>query len=228
MDTLTSCYFAVSFICYCRDVFPDMECHLDQSGTDCCETYFSTMGQWVGNKHNYSFGDMRRNQAHCIRLEEIRSSNNGINFPKPHPKGESIWHKQYESGCQKVNLREYPQDGEEFLAWKEGMQEARKLALSVGMKPEYHELDSFPPYENIPNTDIWFYDPLSGFSKTVVEEEDDHDESDDDDLDMQSCDINDVDFNVEGNYNTFIAYTQFILKSCFNRFLEIFFESRFF
>ena len=45
LDTLISCHFAVSLICYMRDCFPDTECHLKDTGTDCCETFFSTSGQ---------------------------------------------------------------------------------------------------------------------------------------------------------------------------------------
>ena len=146
LDTLISCHFAVSFICYCRDFFPEMECHLNQAGTDCCETYFSTMGQWVGNKHNYTFGDMRRNQSHCIRLREIRSVDNGINFPKPHPKGESIWYKQYDKSTSEANLKEYPEKGDELSAWKEGIVEGRRLAANLGMKPENVNLELVPPY----------------------------------------------------------------------------------
>ena len=52
VDTLMSCHFATSFIVYCRENFNDMECHLEESGTDCCETYFSYLGQWTGNKDN--------------------------------------------------------------------------------------------------------------------------------------------------------------------------------
>ena len=163
IDTLTSCHFAVSLICYCRDNFSSIELHLEESGTDCCESYFSNMGQWVGNKHNYSFADMRRNQSHCIRLDQIRADpNNGVKFAKPHPKGESIWEKQYDSNFTKPNLKDYPSSEEVVASWKEGIVLARELAISVGMKPSKDQPNLFPPYQ-VENTDHWFFDPLSTF-----------------------------------------------------------------
>ena len=78
-------------IVYMRDNFPQEDCRLDMTGSDVLEDFWSKNGQWVGNHHNYTFGDLRRNTAHMIRLEEIRVDPSTPEFAKPHPKQESIW-----------------------------------------------------------------------------------------------------------------------------------------
>ncbi|XP_066930769.1 uncharacterized protein [Clytia hemisphaerica] len=160
IDTITSCHFATTFVIYCRDFFDNMECHLEESGTDCCENYFSCLGQWTGNKHNYTYADMTRNRDHCTRLEQIRCNPDGPKFAKPHPKSESIWKQQYESGYTKCNLKSYPAVGEELKAWKKGIVEARKLAISVGMSPaSSNRIDSVLPFTK-ENDDTWFFNPF--------------------------------------------------------------------
>ena len=47
-DCLLSAYFAV-LICYMRDTRPEVRCHLDLTGSDCCTIVFSINGQWIGN-----------------------------------------------------------------------------------------------------------------------------------------------------------------------------------
>ena len=56
---LITCHFAVILICYMRDCFPDVECRLDLTGSDVCESFFSLNGQWIGIRHNYTFNEMR-------------------------------------------------------------------------------------------------------------------------------------------------------------------------
>ena len=112
-DVLISCHFAVILICYMRDNFREQECCLELSGSDVLEDFWSKNGQWVGNHHNYCFGNLRRNTSHMIRLEEIRINPDAPDFAKPHPKQESIWHRQYEDGYEKVSLRDYPVVGSE-------------------------------------------------------------------------------------------------------------------
>ena len=91
-DVVISCQFAVILICYMRDNFPEQQCCLELSGSDCLEDFWSKNGQWVGNHHNYCFRDLRRNTSHMIHLEEIRINPDAPDFAKPHPKQESIWH----------------------------------------------------------------------------------------------------------------------------------------
>ena len=167
IDVVMSAHFAVSYIVFCRDNYSNMECHLEEAGTDCCETYFSTQGQWIGNRHNYTYSDMRRNRSHGLRIEQLRADPAGPEFAKPHPKGESIWTKQYPAGQVKASMKEYFRLGEEIVAWKEGIKEARQLARDVGMLPDDQDnidFDQFPPFDDDDahvNSNLWFYNPYS-------------------------------------------------------------------
>lgn len=92
-----------------RETYTDVliscqECRLDLTGSDVLEDFWSKNGQWVGNHHNYNFGDLNRNTSHMIRLEQIRVDPSAPEFAKPHPKQESIWAKQYPVGYEKARL----------------------------------------------------------------------------------------------------------------------------
>ena len=87
-----------------RDNTPDVECHLNLTGTDVVEDYWSKHGQWIGNRRNYTFGDMKRNTGNMIRLEAIKFNADAPEFAKPHPKQESIWHKQHDQAAPKADL----------------------------------------------------------------------------------------------------------------------------
>lgn len=63
-DVILSCHFAVMLIVYMRDNFPQDDCRLDITGSDVLEDFWSKNGQWVGNHHNYTFGDLRQYFAH--------------------------------------------------------------------------------------------------------------------------------------------------------------------
>ena len=82
-------------ICYMRDNCSDIPCRLDLVGSDVVETFWSNNGQWIGNRHVYSFGDLRRNLSHMVSqtLERIKCSPEAPTFAKPHPKQEIIWPK---------------------------------------------------------------------------------------------------------------------------------------
>lgn len=95
-------------IAYMRDNFPQEDCRLDDTGSDVVEDFWSKNGHWVGNHHNYTYGDLSRNTSHMIRLEDIRVDPSAPEFAKPHPKQESIWGQQYERPINMVNLKEYP------------------------------------------------------------------------------------------------------------------------
>ena len=80
VDIVLSCHSAVNLIVFMRDNFPSTPCYLAEAGTDCCETTYSALGQWVGNHHNYTLLDMLRNTSHQVRLE-------APNFRSPTPRG---------------------------------------------------------------------------------------------------------------------------------------------
>ena len=127
-DALISCHFSVILICFMRDNFPDVPCRLDLSGSDCCESFFSSNGQWVGNHHSYSFSEMKRNVSHMTRLDVIKGNPEGPKFSRAHKKQETVWEKQYGKEVQRADLTSYPAVGDEVEAWKEGMEIARNKA----------------------------------------------------------------------------------------------------
>ena len=96
--------------------------HLDLTGTDVVENYFSKNGQWVGNQHIYTYGRMQQNLSHMIRLEQIRAHEAAPEFAKPHPKGEVIWTHQYDHPWQPCDLTAYPTPDEARDSWNEGSQ----------------------------------------------------------------------------------------------------------
>ena len=139
-DILLSCSHVVSLIVYMRDNFPDTDCRLDLTGTDCVELFWSQMGQWVGNHRQYTYGDLYRNISSMVRLEEIRVNPEGPDFAKPHPKQESIWNKQdVYRGQNNASLRAYPDDEAVLAAWRNGRHTAQNLARSTGMAPNDNE-----------------------------------------------------------------------------------------
>jgi len=149
-DVLLSCHFAVMIIVFMGDNFSHQECHLNLTRTDVVESFWSNNGQWVGNRHNYTFGDLQRNLSHMTRLEQISVDPNGPAFAKPHPKQESIWWHQTKDSP-KANLTDYPSHNEVIRQWNRGVHEARRLATTVGMTPTNED-------EN--ETDSWFWKPF--------------------------------------------------------------------
>ncbi|XP_072023023.1 uncharacterized protein [Amphiura filiformis] len=132
-DIKLSCHFAVSLICFMRDQYPDVDCFLELVGTDLVESFWSKNGQWVGNRHNYTYARLDSNRAHMVRLEQIRVDPQAPEFARPHPKAEMIWPKQYATGFQPANLHDYPEVGDERNAWLEGKAAALELAHEAGL-----------------------------------------------------------------------------------------------
>ena len=136
-----------------------------------------------------------------IRLEEIHVDPSAPEFAKPHPKQESIWGQQYERPINMANLQEYPAIGEEIEAWKEGIKIAKRLAKSVGMKPDEENNDDngndghderegdnscmdnnvqkrdqhYGP--NAAEEDYWFYRPFECLGNTFRSNQNEDDES---------------------------------------------------
>ena len=149
-DVQLSCHAAISMIAYMRDNFPNIPCQLEHMGTDCVENHWCKNGQWVGNHHNYTMGDLSRNSSHMVRLETIRLNPDAPSYAKPHPKKESIWYKQY-NGQPIADMTHYPSEAVMLREWKAGKAEAQDLARQAGMLPD--------PYCPPPQ---WFYHPHDG------------------------------------------------------------------
>ena len=171
-DTIISCHFAVMLISYMGDNFADVDCRLDLTGSDNIESFWSDNGQWVGDHHNYHYGELQSNVSHMIRLEQIKTDPDAPDFSKPHPKQERIWNSQYPSEEFAASLTDYPAHGAQVNAWKEGIHLARKLAVEVGMGPENNRVGNEGdddgddggggccPDSVDDNGDSWFYKPF--------------------------------------------------------------------
>ena len=204
---LISCHFAVFLICYMRDCFPDVECRLDLTGSDVCESFFSVNGQWIGNRHNYSFNEMRCNVNHMVRLNCITSGSSGPQLSRAHKKQENVWHKQHPADTP-CNLKLYPQPGEEITAWKQGIALARMKAKSVGMSPTYFkETDTADENENDPEQQ-WFFSPYGGeddaemANEMATEEETSIPGDEDDTAEETSSDGNSISTSDEDDIST--------------------------
>ena len=75
------------------------------------------------------FGHLQRNISHMICLEQIRVDPAAPEFARSHPKAEMIWAKQYVqlADVQLADLTNYPVEGQEVAAWKEGKELADEL-----------------------------------------------------------------------------------------------------
>ena len=189
-DTIISCHFAVMLISYMGDNFADVDCRLDLTGSDNVESFWSDNGQWVGNHHNYHYGELQSNVSHMIRLEQIKTDPDAPDFAKPHPKQECIWNSQYPPEEFAASLTDYPAHEAQVDAWKEGIHLARKLAVEVGMGPENNRVGNEGdddgddegggccPDSVDDNGDSWFYKPFkyTGNWMLSVDEEEVNDE----------------------------------------------------
>ena len=134
-DVQLSFHFSVSLICFMGDIFPDLECSLDKTGSDIVESFWSANGQWVNNHHNYDYSELYRNWSHQLRLETIKADPKGPKFPPSHPKNECIWKKQFGEFIP-FDKKDYPTIDEAVKRWKDGICDAQALAKSVGMSPK--------------------------------------------------------------------------------------------
>lgn len=177
-------------ISYMGDNFADVDCRLDLTGSDNVESFWSDNGQWVGNHHNYHYGELQSNVSHMIRLEQIKTDPDAPDFAKPHPKQECIWNSQYPPEEFAASLTDYPAHEAQVDAWKEGIHLARKLAVEVGMGPENNRVGNegdddgddegggYCPDSVDDNGDSWFYKPFkyTGNWMLSVDEEEVNDE----------------------------------------------------
>ena len=171
----------------------------------------------MGNHHNYTFGQLHLNIGHQVRLEQTRVDPNCPKFARPHPKGESVWHKQYDNDIDKADMKLYPPLGAEIEVWKRGICVARDLAKSVGMFPERgdaadgnEDLPDYPPDDgNCPEDLWWFFKPFHYHGNKIGDvlfddgNDDDDGDDDDDDHDMHGdgneCDAEHVTSSCSGS-----------------------------
>ncbi|KXJ10791.1 hypothetical protein AC249_AIPGENE21797 [Exaiptasia diaphana] len=132
-----------------------------------------------------------------IRLEQIRIDPDAPAFAKPHPKQESIWHRQYPVGFVSANLKVYPQRGTEVNAWRQGIMEATTcipIAIAVGMTPHAQRDDNDSDSDGNSNDDYGDNDDSDHNSSDGSSDGDDSNkghESDDNSDNEVSSDDND-------------------------------------
>lgn len=133
-DVVLSCHAAVLHIMATRDFTPQHPVNLSKIGSDCCEDYFSQNGQFVLNKHTYSFGDMLTNLSNLNRLLQIQASPNAPHIKKRHEKQENIWHKGTETPPENPDMRDFPTDIQLLVdaRWRIGNAQAQQLCIKLG------------------------------------------------------------------------------------------------
>ena len=174
-DVLLSCHYAVILISFFRDEYLELECPLHLTGTDCCESYFSENGSFVMNRHNYTFVDMHTNLGYMNRMQEIRVTNNELQFPKRKTNNDFIWDKQFDENQRKrtCDLKNYPSAADTIIAWKEGVKMAQSLAKRLGMHPDDEQRDNAESDEDDDDDDDkkWFHKATSfvEFDESLME-----------------------------------------------------------
>jgi len=90
IDCIIACHTSVCYIMMMRDFFPHLPIELSRVGSDCCEDYFSLLGQQVRNKHNFSIGEAIERTSHIARVEKIKHEKNGPLFANPRRR-KNLW-----------------------------------------------------------------------------------------------------------------------------------------
>ena len=139
-------------------------------------------------------------------MEQLRADPEGPKFAKPHPKGESIWGRQYEPPVVKGDLKDYPGRGSEIDVYKLRIVSGRGMAVEVGMcQKDYVVSDivflPFSPGDKYSSA-LWFYQPFSNLRPSL-------------DLDVQLIaddDVGDNADNLETTPPTFSAFGESIVE----------------
>jgi len=63
-----------------RDLFPNLPIVLHKVGSNCCEDFFSFLGQHVKNKHNFCIGEAIEETSHIRRTKQIKFEGDGPLF----------------------------------------------------------------------------------------------------------------------------------------------------
>ncbi len=80
IDCLISCHSTISHIMMMQKLFPNSPIALHKICLDCCEDFFSLLGQHVKNKHNFCIGETIEQTSHIGRTEQIEFEEDGPLF----------------------------------------------------------------------------------------------------------------------------------------------------
>jgi len=133
INCLISCHLAILHIMMMRDLFPNLPIVLHKVGSNCCEDFFSFLGQHVKNKQNFYIGEAIEETSHIRRTEQIKFEGDGLLFMESR-QWNLFWcegnaacfanHFDYDS----ISNRALKQD------WLVGFKEVQDMALDVEMK----------------------------------------------------------------------------------------------
>lgn len=144
-DVLMSVMFAVNLIRLFRDKFSHLPVPLHRCGSDCCEEFFSQLGQQTRNKHNATTGEALERASQILRKQVIKAVEAKSLVFAPPKRSENLWCKLngYPSDSDSVSalleaLSDYGSVHENGMlgAWDAGMALARETAEEVGMKDD--------------------------------------------------------------------------------------------
>ncbi len=154
-----SLYCALNIILYFRDYLPDQDLDLSLLGTQCCEDFFSAMGNAVHNKHTYSFYEMTKNCKHYIYRKYMRSMGNldgKIIFPKVNKQREIDTKERYESDpsfCTQEYSNLWSTDEQIRVLWKQSKDATKKAFLEMSQILIYQNIDTEVLEISLPDDD---------------------------------------------------------------------------
>lgn len=137
-ETRTDCHIAshaaVNYVRMMRNYYPHLPCPLSNIGSDCCEDFFSLLGQQVKNKHIFSVGEAIERCSHIGRIEQIKYSDNEIKFSQSRRRKNIWWLSNAQVAS--ANMCDYASVTDEILkkAWREGVVMAQNRAERTSMK----------------------------------------------------------------------------------------------
>ena len=156
LDCLIACHSSVLHMQMMKEFFPHLPIALERSGSDCCEDFFSMLGQQVLNKHNFSAGEAASRTSYISRSEQIKKEENGLVFVGPRRR-KNFWWLGNAQTCVVDDIGEYEYftDAAIKVAWSSGLDLAHARADYVGMK------------ETLLKSEKWLTPWPSSFSHTI-------------------------------------------------------------
>ena len=158
LDAVLSCHYAVLLMKLYREEYPGVELDLSRTGTDCCESYFSSLGSFVDNKRTYSCGEAlttTRAQYRILMLAGL----GGVHRPKT----KRDLPKWVDDDTEVEQSHQVNFDAGFSPLWVLGVEEATRDAITDRLRPQG------------PNYPLWWvqpelYDPRN--KQLVASEED--------------------------------------------------------
>ena len=136
-DAILACHNVVLLMMIARESLPDSPIDFKRLGSDCCETFFSSLGSFVMNKRTYSTMEALESVRSMLTLLRLEAQGH-MQLPKKQRKRKQKWDPGSgdSDGSSRARLHEaWPENEALRCAWNEGCKRARVLATEWGMKP---------------------------------------------------------------------------------------------